>query len=174
MRGLKIIRSLWALRESLVFQLGVWALAVAMCISLASALRERSRADTLRDELSLPTLDVRPQTLRKEDYLAVRERLAKVYADRGVVISAGDDGVTIKAKNLGDYAEWRVALADVMLAMPGALWNVKKLCAGQKCPEFAYSVTLTGMVRNFAVSLPRPALAGAAAQAEDASLPATR
>lgn len=155
MKAVRIFKSLWRPRESMVFQLGAWALAVALCVTLAAEVRELSRADSLREQLALPNMEVRNLPLRKEDYLAVRERVGRAYSERSVQLLVSEEGVTVKAHSVADYAEWRLALADVMLSMPGAVWSVKKLCAGERCPEGAYSVTLNALVRNFAVSLPR-------------------
>lgn len=172
MNAWRILRSIWAVRESVAFQLGAWALAVAMCLALSSALREQSRADSLREDLALPGLEVNSLPLRKDDYLAVRERVGRTHTGQGVQLVASEDTLTVQAKGLADYTHWRMALADVMLSMPGAVWSVKKMCAGEKCPEGAYSVTLTALVRSLAVTNPRPGGPSARTSAANVTAPA--
>lgn len=140
-----------ALRDSLWFQLGLWALAVALSAQLASAWQERTRVQAMRSGLHVPSIDVRSAALKKDDYLAVRERVGRAHADNGVLLSAQDDGLTVKAAHVDSYLQWRLALADVMMSMPGTVWTVKSLCAGEKCPEGHFHVVLSGSLRNFAV-----------------------
>lgn len=142
------------LREGMAFQLGAWALAIALCLALVSNVREHLRAESLKADLLVPSIDVRSAPLLKDDYLAVRERVGRAYAEGGVSFNVTDAGLNVKAAKLDDYLQWRLALADVMLSMPGAVWTVKSLCAGEKCSEGAFSATVTGVVRSFGVQQP--------------------
>jgi hypothetical protein len=163
------IKRLWALREGLAFQLGLWSLAIGICLTLLSSLRELERADALKAELAVPTIDTRNMPLRKEDYLAVRERVGRAHAETRVKFVASDDALTVKAEKLDDYTTWRMALADVMLSMPGAVWTVKSMCAGEKCSDGAYSASVTAIVRSFAVGSSTTTAAALAAPAPAAA-----
>lgn len=155
----RFIDALKTLPEALIFQVGAWALALVLCAQLVGAVRDLTRAETLKAELVVPAIDVRTTALKKDDYLAVRERLAGTLKSGGVVITAQDNGLSIKAEKVQDYLAWRVALADAMLAMPGAVWSVQSLCAGQACPDQPFQVTLSAVVRSLAVASPGPGAA---------------
>lgn len=168
------LKSLWALREGLAFQLGLWGLAIGIGLTLLSTLRELDRADALKAELAVPTIDTRNAPLHKEDYLAVRERVGRAHSETRVKFVASDDALTVKADKLDDYALWRMALADVMLSMPGAVWTVKSMCAGEKCTDGAYSASVMATVRTFAVgssTTTTAALASPAAAPTQAAAP---
>ena len=137
--------------ESGWFQAGVWAMALSLSWYAFALMRETTQIDRLSTGLQLPNFELASTPLTAEDYQAVRTRVGEGSADTPVKISVVDGGLTVKAPKVGDYQAWRLAMADVMLAMPNATWSVASMCAGEACTDGAYSAQMSGVIRGFSL-----------------------
>lgn len=87
-----------------------------------------------------PTL--RAEKLGLSDYQAIAKSTA-VYGSVELVLS--EQGISIEAASLSDYAAWRLTLDRVLLEASGISWEVEYLCSG-RCPaELAHKALLKGV-----------------------------
>ena len=119
-----------------------WAIALAAIAGAANALhRQREVSDITAVLAEVPRFRITPSPFTLADYQAVQKRTA-VYGS--VEIVPAQEGLSIKAAALADYAAWRLAIDQVLLDSPGVAWRIDYLCSG-KCPSGeAHKALLTG------------------------------
>lgn len=86
-----------------------------------------------------PTLRV--AKLGLSEYQVIAKNMA-VYGS--VQLLPTEQGISVEAASLYDYAAWRLTLDRVLLEATGISWEIEYLCSG-KCPaELVHKATLKG------------------------------
>lgn len=135
----ELIGSSVALGACVVLVLAAFAFMVPAVKSGVAAVKENESVYRPAGEL----VDVRKTPVPVEQLRDIAQRLVvpgiefNVIDGRppGVQEAPGIEVIARKVSSMADFAAFRTALDRVMLTMPGAQWEVAKLCAGAACDK---------------------------------------
>lgn len=140
----------YGFQKWMVIEIGGWAVAVVATLGAVMAVSGIGSAGAITTQsFPIPSITKVSQPFSKADYDKVKDVVSPFIGD--AVVEVGDDKITIKHPRIAAHAEWQLLVAKVMGAAPVATWEVQKLCAGIKCPDIPYAVTLAATVGQFSI-----------------------